>query len=473
MRRLFAKIFLSFWLTMLLACVAIVALIAYSTGALGRERSALASSLLPAEAESAADIFERSGEDALRAHLDDLERKQPVQAFFFSQEGREILDRHPPTEVRQFVKVLEEKDGLQVGWDRAGYRAAGASRHVYSLVLLLEPGASFDHPTVSRESILFPFVLPAIFLIAMTMFCVLITRHITRPLCQLRVAAGNIADGHLDARVSPDVKSRRDELADLGGAFDHMAERIQSLVAGQRRLLGEASHELRSPLSRLMLALSLAKQGPAEEAPQHLERIALETRRLDKLIGQLLTLSRMDSGVPAGVRIAFDLTNLVQEVASDGDFEARARARRVEVISADACTITGVEELLRSAVENVVRNAVRHTREGTTVEVSLQRLDGPSGPMAILRVRDYGTGVPEVMLAEMFLPFRRVPASGDANPEGAGLGLAITERAASAHGGKVRAMNAADGGLIIEIALPFGRVCRDFEEASRSRFSLT
>ena len=140
MRKLFVKVFFSFWLTVLLACVAIVALIAYSTGALGRERSALASSLLPAEAERAAEIFERSGEDALRAHLDDLERKQPVQAFFFSQEGREILDRSPSTEVRRMAKVLKEK-GLQLDWDRAGHRAAGPSRKVYSLVLLLQPGA--------------------------------------------------------------------------------------------------------------------------------------------------------------------------------------------------------------------------------------------------------------------------------------------------------------------------------------------
>jgi signal transduction histidine kinase len=294
--------------------------------------------------------------------------------------------------------------------------------------------------------------------IAVTLFCFLITRHITMPLFQLGAAAGRIADGHLDTRVSPDVTRRRDEVADLGRDFDRMAERIESLVAGQRRLLGEASHELRSPLSRLMLALSLAKQGPSEEAPEHLERIALETRRLDKLIGQLLTLSRIDSGVPAGVRIPFDLTNMVLEVANDGNFEARAHARRVEVAAAQACRITGVEELLRSAVENVVRNAIRHTQEGTSVEVTLERRDGASWatarPMAVIRVRDHGAGVREAMLSEIFLPFRRVPPADEANPEGAGLGLAITERAVSAHGGKVRAMNAAEGGLIVEIELP-------------------
>ena len=458
MRKLFLKIFLSFWLAVLLASVAIVALIAYSVGALGRERSALASSLLPTEAERAAEIFERSGEDALRAHLDELERKQPVQAFFFSQEGREILDRGPSTEVRRMAKVLEEKNGLQLAWDRAGLRASGPSRKAYSLILLLQPGASFEKPRTSREAILFPFVLPAIMVIAVTLFCFLITRHITMPLFQLGAAARSIADGHLDTRVSPEVTRRQDEVADLGRDFDRMAERIESLVAGQRRLLGEASHELRSPLSRLMLALSLAKQGPSEDAPEHLERIALETRRLDKLIGQLLTLSRIDSGVPAGVRTQFDLTDLVQEVASDGDFEARAHGKRVEITAAEACTITGDEELLRSAVENVVRNAIRHTHEDTAVEVTLERRNGASGtmawPVAVVRVRDHGAGVPEAMLSEIFLPFRRVPPAAEANPEGAGLGLAVTERAVSAQGGKVRAMNAAEGGLMVEIELP-------------------
>jgi len=270
-------------------------------------------------------------------------------------------------------------------------------------------------------------------------------------LFQLGAAAGSIADGHLETRVSPDVTGRRDEVADLGRDFDRMAGRIESLVAGQRRLFGEASHELRSPLSRLKLALSLVEQGPADRVPEHLERIALETRRLDKLIGQLLTLSRIDSGVPAGVRTQFDLTNLVLEVSSDGNFEARAHARRVEIAVVDECTIIGVEELLRSAVENVVRNAIRHTPAGSAVEVSLQR-----GRSAVVRVRDHGAGVPEAMLTEIFLPFRRVPAADGSGPEGAGLGLAITERAVSTHGGKVRAMNAADGGLIVEIELPPG-----------------
>ena len=212
-------------------------------------------------------------------------------------------------------------------------------------------------------------------------------------------------------------------------------------------MLGDVSHELRSPLSRLIVALSLVKQGPAEETAENLDRIALEARRLDTLIGQLLTLSRIDSSVDRDSPAPFDLANLVQEVANDGDFEARARNRSVVVKQADACTINGFEELLRSALENVVRNAIRHTAEGTAVEVSLHLRDS----RALLRVRDHGPGVPESMLSEIFQPFRRAP---NGNSDGAGLGLAIAERAVTVHRGMIRAMNAAEGGLIVEIDLP-------------------
>lgn len=290
-----------------------------------------------------------------------------------------------------------------------------------------------------------------LFTVTGAVFCYLISRYLTKPLAKLGDAAAKIAEGKLDTRVDPSLRSRRDEIADLARNFDRMAERIEALITGQRRLLGDVSHELRSPLSRLIVALGLVKQcvkqGPAEEADENLDRIALEARRLDTLIGQLLTLTRIDSGVDRGSPAPFDLTNLVQEVANDGDFEARARNRSVVIQQADACTLTGFEELLRSAVENVVRNAIRHTADGTAVEISLRG----SNSRVLLRVRDHGPGVPESMLSEIFLPFRRV-ANG--NPEGAGLGLAIAERAVHVHRGTVRAMNAPQGGLIVEVDLP-------------------
>jgi two-component system sensor histidine kinase CpxA len=287
----------------------------------------------------------------------------------------------------------------------------------------------------------------AMFSVAGAIFCYFISSYLTRPLQKLGEAAANIADGRLETRVDPALRKRRDEIADLAGNFDRMAERIEALILRQRALLGDVSHELRSPLSRLIVALSLVKQGPAEEVAENLERIGLEARRLDTLIGQLLSLTRIDSGMDRGAPARFDLTNLVQEVANDGDFEARARHRSVAIMRADACTISGFEELLRSAVENVVRNAIRHTAEGTAVEISLRVADS----RARLEVRDHGPGVPEGMLSEIFLPFRRV-ANDDS--EGAGLGLAIAERAVTVHRGTIRARNVPEGGLVVEIDLP-------------------
>jgi len=287
----------------------------------------------------------------------------------------------------------------------------------------------------------------SIFLVAGAVFCYLISSYLTKPLDRLGAAAAQIAEGRLETRVDPRLKQRQDEIAGLARNFDRMAERIDALVKGQRRLLGDVSHELRSPLARLMVALSLARRGPAEEAGENLDRIAAEARRLDALIGQLLTLSRIDCGPERETPARFDMANLVQEVASDADFEARASGRRVVVTGADACTLEGFEESLRSAIENVVRNAVRYTAEGTSVEISLENLDSS----AVLRVRDRGQGVPDDLRAELFRPFWRAPGQSS---EGAGLGLAIADRAVTLHSGSIHASNAPDGGLVVEMILP-------------------
>jgi signal transduction histidine kinase len=219
-----------------------------------------------------------------------------------------------------------------------------------------------------------------------------------------------------------------------------MAGRIEALVAGERRLLGEVSHELRSPLARMTVALTLARRQP--DPAEYLDRIEREAQRLDLLVGQLLTLARIESGVEIA-RSEVDFTAIVQEIVSDGDFEARASERRVVLAAADAATLPGNAELLRSAIENVVRNAIRHTATGTTVEVALRAIDG----RIALTVRDHGDGLADEILDHLFEPFRS--ASGSA-----GLGLAITERVVRMHGGSIEAMNAEGGGVVVRITLP-------------------
>ncbi|HLM59148.1 MAG TPA: ATP-binding protein [Pyrinomonadaceae bacterium] len=225
-------------------------------------------------------------------------------------------------------------------------------------------------------------------------------------------------------------------------------------MSAQRRLLRDISHELRSPLARLSVALDLARKRAGPEAASALSRIELESKRLNEMIGQLLTLSRWEAGAGPVRDAPLDLAALVREVAEDADFEARAQDRGVRLGECDACETSGAAMLLRSAFENVVRNAVRHAPSGTAVRVSLVcRREGGAG-RAVISVRDEGPGVPEEALSDIFRPFYRVDDARDRETGGTGLGLAITERAVRLHGGTVTAANIPGGGFLVEISLP-------------------
>jgi two-component system sensor histidine kinase CpxA len=288
-------------------------------------------------------------------------------------------------------------------------------------------------------------------------FCLLLARHLSSPFRSLRGAARQLAAGDLSARVGPPVATRRDEIGSLARDFDAMAERLEQLVTSQRRLLRDVSHELRSPLGRLEVALELARRRGGEPAPELLDRIGRESGRLNELIGQLLSLERLRLDGAEPDRAPVDLRALIEEVAADARFEAEPRGCTVSVRGHASVTVVGSERVLRSAVENVLRNAVAHAPDGTAVEVSLATETTESdGPKAVIAVRDRGSGVPEDELVRLFEPFYRVSEARDRSTGGAGLGLAITERAVRWHGGAVGARNAQDGGLEITIRLPEG-----------------
>jgi len=233
-----------------------------------------------------------------------------------------------------------------------------------------------------------------------------------------------------------------------------MAERLQDLVSAQSRLLNDISHELRSPLARLSVALGLAWQRTGPEARSVLERIELEANRLNELIGRLLTLARLEGGEDAMRRTAISLEELVRDIAKDADFEAQSRHCSVGCMIQEDMIIFGSPSLLHSAVENVVRNATRHTRDSTEVEIRLARESGNGTEEAVVRVTDRGPGVPKEALDKLFRPFYRLDDARGRQTGGVGLGLAITERAVRLHGGTVRALNRPEGGLMVEIRLP-------------------
>jgi two-component system sensor histidine kinase CpxA len=294
------------------------------------------------------------------------------------------------------------------------------------------------------------------------LFCYWLARHLTSPVAKLRAATRELANGNLSVRVGPTLGRRRDELASLAADFDEMAEKIQLLLDRQRRLLGDISHELRSPLARLNVALELARQRSGVEATSALERIQREAEILNEMIGQLLALTRLESGAEEIKKVELDLASLVREVVKDADFEARARSRSVRLAATEPVMIEGVPNLIRRAIENVIRNAVHYTAERTEVEIKLftaseatpQSAGKPDNEHAVIIVRDHGPGVPDEALNEIFRPFYRVDEARDREAGGVGLGLAIAERAVRLHGGTVSAKNAPDGGLIVTLALP-------------------
>ncbi len=463
MKQLFFKIFLWFWLGMVVMIIALV-----TAAALTRSRSAedqrwIQKYELPLQlrARHEVDLVEHHGTSAAAQYIGSLEQQDPIKNFMLDDTGHEVLGRQIPVDVLGLVpRVDRTQQAIPLFFSRDRVMAekiAGSSGRQYRFFMKFPPRPFFPHSLVLFffEDVGSAGILRLIALLAIAgLFCFWLTRHITGPIGKLRWAAREIANQHLGARVDNEVTGRHDELADLGRDFNRMAERIGALVGAQRDLLADVSHELRSPLTRLNLALGLARQHANPESLEHLDRMERETERLNNLIGQLLSLARIESGVDLQQSKPFELGALVQEVASDGDYEARSRNCRVKFDQGFDCYVEGAREMLRGALENVVRNAVRHTDDNSAVEIAIERRRNGNGCYAIVKVRDHGSGVPETELADLFVPFHRISDGIRRDPSGAGLGLAIANRTFRLHGGSVGAANATDGGLIVTLHLP-------------------
>lgn len=445
MRSLFLKIFLWFVLAMSLVIATLLLTVAITR--LERPFASSSMTTWPLRAQLAATILEHNGPTMLSEYLETLARAFRIQAYLFTEDGVEVLEHTAPPSARQLAELAGHTGRMELqGTSRArglAQPAAGPSGGRYVLVLLSE------FPIGQPDVLVVPLL--TVLLIAGGL-CWWLARHITTPVIQLRAATRQLAEGKLEARVGDVVAHRHDELADLGYQFDRMAERLEVLRTSQQLLFRNVSHELRSPLARLQVALGLVRQHTGAEASRYLERIEREVERLNRLIGQLLTLARLESGVDISKHEVCDMGALVQEVVADGDFEARARDGVATLVYAEACLVSGTTELLRSAVENVVRNAVRYTAAGTATEVRVYGHSTLGGPYAVIEVRDHGPGVPEEELANLFHPFYRLAPAPQTG--GAGLGLAITERAVQLHGGTTTATNVPGGGLLVTIRLP-------------------
>jgi len=510
--RLYLKIFLWFWLAMALVGVAFVVSTAtlQNSEANSRWRLFVASGLT-LSGQSAIDAYQARGQDGLVEFLERMERRNDIRAYLYDEDLRELSGRQAPAAGAALVESAVARDDLAVEeFDNSRlvalsvtspdgetfvvladmewpFRSGGRSRDRFDgrsgrssngrgssgrsgnfAPGDFRSGRPGDRPpwySVWLSAVDQPGALAlrmlAIFLTA-GVLCYGLARYLTAPVLRLRDAMHRLTSGDLSVRVGPAVGGRRDEIAELGRDFDLMAERIESLLTAQRQLLSDVSHELRSPLARLNVALALARQRSGPDALTPLDRIELEADQLNSLIGRVLALARFESGAVEPEFAEVDLERLVDDIAADADFEADPRGVSVVVAASEPCRVRGNEPLLRSAIENVVRNAVRYTAEGTNVEITLSCGAPPGGSPTgkstpggvVVAVRDHGPGVPEEQLADLFEPFYRIADSRDRQSGGTGLGLSITDRAVRLHGGMATAANAPDGGLIVEIRLP-------------------
>ncbi len=449
MRSVFLKIFLSYWvaqaLFVVLAILVTLALRPPQDSPRGEYlHRALGAQLVQA--------YERDGQPGLRKGLEALRGSlREHKAFLFDDKGNDLSGTGTPAWAHQLALGTPQAGGLHLQSDRRSAQAiTGANGKHYVLVI--------EHPPLSPRFFMGPGHVPGpgmlIAILTSGLVCFLLARSLTAPIVRLRTATQKLAKGELSARAGPPAGRRRDEIAELVRDFDAMAERLENLVNAQSRLLNDISHELRSPLARLSVALGLARQRTGPEAAGNLDRIELEANRLNELIGRLLVLARMEEGDQNTQMAPIRLGDLVGEVAKDAAFEAQGRKCEVQCEVAQDSVVLGNAALLHSAIENVVRNAMRYTHEGTEIGIALERSPGANGPEAIVRISDRGPGVPEESLSKLFRPFYRLDDARNRQTGGVGLGLSITERAIRLHGGSVTARNRPGGGLTVEIRLP-------------------
>ena len=445
MRTLFLRIFLSFWAAMLLVLA--------STAAVGWYRFKQIQTIdLKLLAEEATERLHGGGIPDLIDWTGEVDRKYTGRRIFvIDASGTDIRGRELPTPLRNYARRLRE----------AGFFDQGTVPSRRDDPLLLTPLFTDADGTVysvmsysgtTMDLLREPDVRLVLFAFALAVsgvVCWWLARYVSKPVERLQSSARSLAAGNLEARVGDEFSRRQDELGVLARDFDTMADHVRNLLASKETLLRGMSHELRSPLARLRVALGLARRDGGDVAKQ-LDRIELEAERLDTLIGQMLQLSQLRAAEPALPRAPVELTSLLSEVVEDARLEATAANRHVEWAPNGAVEIEGDHDLMRSAIENVLRNAVRFTKEGTAVNVTLNK----SGDNARVVIEDEGPGVPQDELQRIFEPFYRVAEARDRDSGGTGIGLAITARVVNLYGGEVIATNRSEGGLRVAINLP-------------------
>lgn len=466
-RTLFFKIFIWFWMAaaLIIGVFYLMIQISYNQSLPQRMRTSYGEAM-SLYAEAAVHTYDKDGPQAFTNFVSRSQQDSGTLVYLFDDSGRPITGSGDEEVTALLHEILTgpKQDRYyrltngRVTWGKPLTAPSGRKYIFIARLAARSVGPPFD---ISVPRI-------AVSILIAGLGCYLLALYLAAPLKKLRSTVQAFAQGNLNVRVGSSL-GKRGEVQELGRDFDHMAERISSLISSQKRLLADISHELRSPLARLSVALELARKNSPPAATPALNRIEQEAEKLNLMVGQLLALTRLESGAERVPNEIVILEELVQQVVDDANFEAKPLRKEVTITQLERCRVTGSLELLRSAIENVIRNAVRYTVERSAVEVALSwKLD-----KAVLTVRDHGPGVPESDLEHIFEPFYRVSEARDRASGGAGLGLSIADRTVKLHRGTINARNVEDG-LLVTITLPLApsQPSRTADQATFSPASL-
>jgi two-component system sensor histidine kinase CpxA len=446
MRTLFWKIFLSFWAVVVASIVGSffvrpeVPLPAWQH---------LVSDAFAIQGQNLVQVYERGGEPELGRFMQSLRRGSYDQIFLLDAGGNDLAGQEVTPRVRNLSKRVAADGKMEFA--RVGNDILLAERVVSKTDTRYVAVCTFSHaPGLPGWPLLRGL---AVAMAISGIVCFWLARYLSAPIVRLRNAAQEVAGGNLAARAGKRLSNRHDEIAELVRDFDRMAAQIEKLMYAQKRLISDVSHEFRSPLTRINLAAELIRNVNSPAVKTAVARIEQETERLNGMISNLLTLSKIDAGESLADE-TIDVAEMLRKIVADTDFEAHDHNCRVVLRGAQDCTTIGSSDLLRSAVENVIRNAIRYTAQETEIEVRLTCEANDAASTATISVRDHGPGVPESSLEELFRPFVRLDESRERSTGGVGLGLAIAQRAVKLHGGEIKAQNCAGRGLEVIISLP-------------------
>lgn len=454
MNSLFSKLFLAFWISLVLFVgLTLVATSYYLDHTKSLDIDTDPRSRLRDLQKEGQRIAQTRGLEGLKAWINKVDEREAVPYLLIDRQNEDILGR----EVNRHL--LRKRPPPPVRWLNQR-RSPSKGHHVIEMI----DGQVFrlipDYRSVTLSRVLSRPRVIAIPLVIATLISILVSfflaRYFTRPLRKLSDATHHFASGEWSTRVAPELGNRKDEITSLANDFDSMAEKIQRLLDSHMRLLGDVSHELRSPLARLQVALGLIRQKNPQSMTE-LDRIELEAEQLNELIAQILTLSRLNAGTQPLRSQSIPLDKLLDEVLERVRYEWQDNPEVINLVRSESVELEGDSSMIGSALENIIRNAIKYSPSGKPAEVELVSQSGPldeNTRLAIVAVRDYGPGVPEDEINQIFEPFYRVSEARDRDSGGYGLGLAIARQFVSLHNGEITASNCDDGGLKVEISLP-------------------